>query len=57
MIELLLLTHIIEVNGLKEYTNCKAYGNTYNVEMMMKRLDELIEEFLAPYVIDPSSKE
>lgn len=56
MCELLLLFTVLGkiTEGTEEI---EFNGRKYNVEMIKKRLDVLLEEFLEPYVIDSTSKE
>lgn len=55
MIELLILLKVIqEISGGAELVR---HGKKYDKEKVYKRFDELIEEFLEPYVIESGSKE
>lgn len=58
MLELLLLERLLEIALSDDYEEIvNINGIDYNTEKMKKRLNDLLEEFLEPYVIESDSKE
>lgn len=55
MIELLILLKVIQ--EISEGAELVRHGKKYDKEKVYKRFDELIEEFLEPYVIESDLKE
>lgn len=55
MLELLILTQVIQETA--DEIEFVRHGKKYDKEKVYKRFDELVEEFLEPYVIESDSKE
>lgn len=57
MIELHLLSTILENAPIDGKCQLKINGKSYNINAIIKRYQYLMSEFLNPYVIDTTSKE
>ena len=58
IVELNLLISIIDrYSTLSDGTLIADWGDTYNITKMQERANELLTEFLQPYVISSDSKE
>jgi hypothetical protein len=58
IVELNLLISIIDrYSTLSDGTLIADWGDTYNITKMQERANELLTEFLQPYVINSDSKE
>lgn len=57
MIELHLLSTILEDAPIDDKCQIKINGKSYNANAIIKRYQYLMSEFLNPYVIDTTSKE